>query len=328
MIRRAIAAGAGLLVLILLVLGIKGCLNARKDRAFRDYAANVRSLVEESNSLSSKLFTLLSKPSQADSLDIQNEVNALSTDANQLVERTKDTSHPGELNSGHDWLVTAFELRRDALARIAERIPGALADKGRAPAIKSIAGQMQALLASDVIYLSRALPDLRQRFADRGIEERFPSNRFLPDLAWLQPTTVETRLTNIGGLGKPATPGLHGTGLAGVTVVPAGASLSEGTLNRISLSSELTFDVKVQNQGESEETDVDVSVTIRDGRETHVDQTISRIEAGQTQTVSIPISQKPATGAINQVTVEISPVPGERVRDNNTATYKVVFTQS
>jgi hypothetical protein len=309
----------------LLVIGIRACLDARKDRAFRDYAADVRSLVQESDGLSKSLFTVLSRPSQADSLDVQNEINALSTDAEQLVERARDTDHPGELNEGHEWFGATLEFRRDALDRIAQRVPAALADRGRRPAINSIAGQMQVLLASDVIYLQRALPELRLEFEERGINEALPGSRFLPDLGWLEPDTVEERLSRIGGLGRPATPGLHGTGLQGVTAKPSGTALAEGTVNRIPATDQLTFEVQVQNQGDSEETDVGVSITIRNGGERTVDQTISRIAAGATQAVSIPITDV-TRGAVSEVTVEVAAVPGERVRDNNRATYQVVFT--
>jgi hypothetical protein len=37
MVRRSLALGAGLLVLILLVFGVKGCLNARQERSMKDY---------------------------------------------------------------------------------------------------------------------------------------------------------------------------------------------------------------------------------------------------------------------------------------------------
>src|SRR5262245_19128913 len=94
LVRRAFAGGAALLILILLFFGIKGCLNARKDRAFRSYASDTRALLRESDGLSNQLFKLLSKPGQADSLDVQNEVNALSTAADQLVERASNTDHP------------------------------------------------------------------------------------------------------------------------------------------------------------------------------------------------------------------------------------------
>jgi hypothetical protein len=327
MVRRAVAAGAGLLILILLVLGIRGCLNARKDRAFRDYAADVRSLIEESNGLSKRFFEVVTKPKNADALDVQNEINAQTTDAEQLVQRTRNTDHPDELNGAQQWLIATLEFRRDGLDQIAQKIPAALGDRGRQPALTAIAGQMQAFLASDVLYSQRVIPDLRTEFADRDITEQFPTSRFLLDLGWLDPDTVDTRLSKIGSLEKAATPGLHGTGLQGVTAKPSGTALSEGSVNRVPSSPQLAFEVQVQNQGESEETDVGVSITISDGREITVDQTISRIAAGDTQTVSIPITRAPATDAVTQVTVDVAAVPGERVRDNNKATYQVLFTE-
>jgi hypothetical protein len=326
LVRRGIAVGGGLLLLILLIVGINGCLGARKDRAYRDYADDVRSLVDESDGLSDKLFELLTRPRGADSLDIQNEINAQSTDAENLVERAKGLDHPDELNAAQRWVVTTLELRRDALNRIAQRIPAALADRGRRPAIEAIAGQMQAFLASDVIYSQRGLPDLQKEFADRDLDERFRRSEFLPNLGWLDPDTVESRLGNIAQQEAAATPGLHGTGLQSVSTKPSGTTLTEGGVNRVTAGDGLAFDVEVQNQGESEETDISVSVSIRNGQRINVDQTISRIAAGDSQTVSIPITRKPSAGTVSEVTVEVAAVPGEKVKENNRATYQVVFS--
>jgi hypothetical protein len=327
MFRRAIAAGAGLLVIVLLVWGVNGCLDARKDRAFRNYGADVRAIIDESNNLAGNFFETLSKPRNAEALDVQNEVNAQATDAEQLVDRARGTDHPDELNAAQSWIVASLEFRRDALKRVAQRIPAALSQRGAQPAIKSIAAQMQMLLTSDVIYSQRAIPELKQAFADRSIDERISSSQSLPDLGWLDFTTVETRLGKIGATQKQATPGLHGTGLQGVTAKPSGTALSESGVNRIAASAGLTFDVQVQNQGQSEETDVGVSISIRDGRQINLDQTISRIAPGDSQTVSVPITPTPETGAVSQVSVEVAAVPGEKVRDNNKATYQVVFTK-
>jgi hypothetical protein len=327
MVRRAVAAGGALVLLLLLVLGVRGCLNARKDRAFRDYAANVRTLIEQSDGLSDQLFGVLTKPQGADSLDIQNQINAQSADAQQLVDRAKSIDHPGELNTAQRWIVTALEFRRDGLDRIAQRIPTALGDRGRRPAIEAIAGQMQAFLASDVIYSQRALPELQRQFQDRGVTEHFKTSQFLPDLGWLDTETVDARLSKLGTTAKATTPGLHGTGLQSVTVKPSNTTLTEGGVNRVPVSPDLTFDVAVQNQGDSEETDVGVSVSIHGGKTINVDQTISRIAAGDSQTVSIPISDQPSTGTLSNVTVQVAPVPGEKKTDNNKSTYQVAFTK-
>jgi subtilase family serine protease len=78
--------------------------------------------------------------------------------------------------------------------------------------------------------------------------------------------------------------------------------------------------VQVQNQGESTENGVTVSVTVNG--ET-LQQDISSIEAGATETVTIPLTPAP-TGEVT-LEVEAEPVPGEEVSENNEASYTVVF---
>ena len=55
-LRRALALGAGLVVLILIVLGVKGCLDARAHRALSDYARSVTQIVEETKRTSKGFF--------------------------------------------------------------------------------------------------------------------------------------------------------------------------------------------------------------------------------------------------------------------------------
>jgi CARDB len=329
MLRRSIGLGAAVLVVILLVVGINGCLDSRKNRAFEDYAGDVRALVNGSSEISDRLFNLLSRPSRSDALDVQTQVNAERAEAEQLVERAGNTDHPDELSDANGWLVEVLRLRADAIERIAAQLPAALGDeRDSQAAIRSISGQMQAFLASDVIYLQRTVPELTSAYDDQGVEERFPTDRFLPDLGWLDPDTVETRLGRIaGGSGQAATPGLHGTGVETVSLQPAGTELTDSGVNRVPVSDRMTFDVTVQNQGESDETDVAVSISIANGKNIDIEQTISRIAAGQSETVSIPITEQPDTQGVSNVTVEVAPVPGEGTRDNNRARYQVAFTE-
>jgi CARDB len=327
MVRRTVAIVLAVIAVILLVVLINSCRNSQKDNAFRDYAGDERSLVSAEQDLSNRLFATLSKPGRGDALNVQTQVNAQRVDAEQLVQRAKDASHPGELDTANGWLATAFEFRADAIGRIANLIPTALGEKGKQAAIDSIAGQMQAFLASDVIYSQRAIPALTAAFSKRSIDERFPISQFLPDLGWLDKTTVGTRLAKLTGTSQAATPGLHGTSLDGVTAQPSGTDLTDTGVNRVSVSNQLSFDVKVTNGGNSEETDVGVSVTISNGKKISVDQTIPRIAAGESQTVSIPVSQQPETGSVSTVAVEIAAVPGEKNTDNNKASYQVVFAK-
>jgi hypothetical protein len=156
-----------------------------------------------------------------------------------------------------------------------------------------------------------------------------PESPFLPEIDWLDPTTVADRISRIstsgGGGGGPAAPGLHGNGLGTVTL--AGTALAPGGSATITLSDDLAFEVQVQNQGENTETDVNVTVTVgSDGDAIELEEQLPEIAAGETQTVTLPLAERPPTGEQIPIAVEIEPVPGEEKTDNNVGEFSAIFT--
>ena len=318
-----------MVVLILLFLGVRGCLDARQERAFKDYARDVSSLVEESNQLSDQLFGLLSDPGDQGAVEIENAFNTFRSQSAQLVERVRDTDTPDEMNTAQRYLIDTFEFRRDGVAKIANALPTALAPQDRRESTTGIAAEMQQFLASDVIYRLRVKPTIEAALEEEDLsgEATIPDSPFLPDIDWLDPTTVADRISRIstGGGGEPTAPGLHGNGLG--TVALGGQALTPGGSATITLSDDLAFEVQVQNQGENTETDVVVHVTIGSGGDAiELEETLPEIAAGETQTVTLPLAERPPTGEQIPVTVEIEPVPGEEKTDNNVGEFGVIFT--
>ena len=330
MVRRSIAAGAGLLVLILLVVGVRGCLDARKERAFKDYVRDVGALVQESDQQSDALFRLLSNSSQGD-VDVENSLNMVRQQAEVLVDRARSTEHPDELGQAQRYLVETLELRRDGVGGIADALPAAIArQQDRRQGTRTIAVQMQLFLASDVVFLRRMVPSLRGALGEQGLgDERVPSSQFLRNVDWLQPDVVADRVGKLGGGGGrtgKAAPGLHGNGLAGATL--GGQALTPGGSANVRLTDDLALEAQVANQGENTETDVKVSVTIgKGGDEISLEKVLDEIAAGETKTVTIPIAERPPTGQNVPIAVEVQAVPGEDKTDNNTAEYSAIFTR-
>ena len=57
----------GLAFLILIVIGIRGCLEARSDRALRNYDSDIATIMQQSEQSGKDLFQVLSTPSGASS---------------------------------------------------------------------------------------------------------------------------------------------------------------------------------------------------------------------------------------------------------------------
>lgn len=322
LVRRAIAVGVIVLLLILIVLGIKGCLNARKQRSFENYASDLSSIAAQSKQLSDDLFGRLTNPGNLTPLSFKAEIASDRGTAEGLATRVESLDTPDELKGAQNELNIAFQLRRDALTGISDQISTALGTEGRGEAVNRITDYMQYFLASDVLY-RRAQALIDAELQDQDIDEKAPASVFLPEpiTDWLDPLEVSSKLAGVAGT-KQATAGVHGLGLLQTTV--AGTVLSTDTTTTISKATEL--DVDVQNQGDSEESDVTVSAQVTGGTQTiSGEATIPKIGPGETQTAKIALDSAPPTGQQLTIDVTVQPVIGEQVETNNKATYQVTF---
>jgi hypothetical protein len=324
LVRRLVGVAVGILILILLVLGVRGCLDARKEREFENYARDLGVLTADSQQLSQGFFGRLEDPGNLTELNFEAEVKADRGAAEGLLTRARGLDAPGELSAGQADLVLAFELRRDGLAAISEQIGTALGDEGREDAIAAIAEDMQFFVASDVLY-RRAQAQINQVLAEEEISEAAPESEFLPGIDWLDDATIADSLGQITGQ-EEVSGGIHGLGLLEVVAQPGEVPLDEGAPATVSGEGTPELEVQVQNQGDSEEADIPVTVTVSGGTESiEAEGTIDRVAPGEIATLTIPLEPPPPQGEQVSVDVSVTPVPGEEVADNNEATYEVTF---
>jgi hypothetical protein len=321
LLRRALALGAGLLILILLVLGVRGCLDARKDRALSDYAGDVTQIADETAQTSQSFFGKLSDPGSLSVTEFVAEVNADRSAMDNYLSRIDGLDAPGDMGEAQTALELVYDLRGSAMAEISEKMSTALGDVGAEKATAAIANQIRKLMASDVLYASIVGPEIDAVLADNGIEgEDVPESVFVPDgTEWLDEEAVAAALGSVSGATGAATPGVHGLGLLATSL--NGTELAPEATATVSGEETPEVEVQVQNQGESTENGITVSVTVNGGNTLQGD--ISTIAAGETATVTIPLTPAPQ----GQVTLEVEaePVPGEQVSENNEAAYTVQF---
>jgi hypothetical protein len=319
MLRRGLALGGGLIVLILIVLGVKGCLDAHADRELSGYATDVSQIVDETDQTSKNFFDKLAEPGALSVTEFTNEVNADRSAMDNYASRVDGLSAPGDMGRAQSTLELVYELRSSAMGEIADRMSTALGDAGSAKATAAIARQMQKLLAADVLYATVVRPEINGVLANNGIEGNdVPESVFLAEgTDWLDESAVATALGSVSGSTGGASPGVHGLGLGGVSV--NGAELGEEAVG-VSAEETVEVEVEIENQGESTENGVGVTVSAG-GAE--VQESIESIGAGETGAVSIPLTPTPS----GEVTLEVKvdTVPGEQVSENNEASYTVVF---
>ncbi|HVL31021.1 MAG TPA: hypothetical protein VM299_02205 [Solirubrobacteraceae bacterium] len=330
------ALGVGVLVVVLLVLGINGCLDSRREQALKDYNRDVATIVQDANGNAEAFFDTLTSGGSS-STDLQSQVNQLRVAAVGQTRRASSLDVPGDMRPAQRNLLLSLGLLHEAMGKVAERLPSALStDTATAePAVRSIAGEMQAFMAADVVYNRRTAALIKDVLDEKEIGgQTIQNSAYLQNLGWLQPSTVARRINADAARGagdgqttEPA-PGLHGHGLLSVAVGDVTLQ-PRPAANRIPAGSNVTFNVRFANQGDNPETDVRVRIRIRGAGDPitvqkTVDQTMPKTET----TVAVPLGQAPPLGAAVTITVSVLPVPGEENTANNSQDFSALFSRA
>lgn len=324
--RRLIAVGAGLLVLLLMVLGVRGCLDARKERAIENYVRDISSVVTASAKVGEKFFDAVESPSGTTSAkDLEGQLLQLRTEAGSLVDRTDSIDSPGELSEADQALRQTLELRRDSLGRIAENVTKALGTTETAEAVTQIEAGMRGLFASDVLYEQLVVTSIRSALEAESLSvsgpPTGPAAAFFPEGTTPEEYLDQAKIAEIlsGVTGAEASGATRGLELAGVLL--NGTALDPTVVNTLQ-GRGAEVEVQVTNGGEQDETGLEVSVSLN-GEE--VTGTIDTLAPGETGSVTIPLRTLPQPGTEATLEVVVPPVPGELLPDNNQATYTLTL---
>jgi hypothetical protein len=322
LVRRLIGVGVGLAFLILIVIGFRGCLEARSDRALRNYTSDVATIMQQSEQSGKDFFDLLNSTSGSSSLDVKNQILAQRDNSQALLERADNLDPPGQMSSAQSAVVLTLTLRRNALDTIASNVQQAAARAQTANAISNITDAMGSLYASDIIWTQVGSPEIKKVDEEEGVDApSLPPGNFMPSNAtdFLDQTNLVTKLNAITGQAA-ATSGTHGLQLLQTSI--GGTTLTADSTTTVPPDS-TELEIQVQNSGDSDETGIQVSATLNGSQ---LNGQLSALSAGETGTVKIPITTRPPVGTDATLEVVVQPVPGEQVADNNQATYTVVFS--
>jgi hypothetical protein len=318
-LRRLIAVGVGLAFLILLVIGVRGCLEARSDRGLRNYTQDVSTIMAESEQRGKDFFELMQNPGGP--VEFQNQVRSLRSASESLLDRAEKIGVPDQMADPQAAVDQSLTLRKNALETIADNLGEATAREEQADAITVITEQMGSLFASDILWTQIAVPEINSTLDDEQVDaQELPAGNFMPEsnpAQYLDQAYIVQILASVTG--AEATSGTHGLGLVQTSMGDTTLS-ADSTTTVPDNAREIA--IEVQNQGEADEGGVKVTVTFNgESLEGNIDE----LKAGDTQEVRVPITTLPQPGTEAEVQVSVTPVAGESVVDNNQATYTVVF---
>jgi hypothetical protein len=327
MVRRRIAAGVGVVLVIAIVLIVSAILKGQKTSALEQYNRDVNQIAHQSEQEVAKpLFTALVGAGGKPTINVDQQLNELHGSAQQMVDHAREMSVPGEASEAQRNLLLALQLRAEAVQKIEGQMHGVLGTEGKA-ASAHIAGAMEILLASDVIWSQRVKPLVQEALSAGGLSGlNAAESRSLPNVGWLTPETALSRITGkaTGESSGQLAPGTHGDALTGVSV--GGVTLqAEPAVNHLSGGASPTFTVTFQNDGENTETNTKVVVSVvSSGKTVSASHTVEKTEPGQTYNVNVTVNGV-STGTAAKVEAKVEKVPGETNIENNKAAYLAFF---
>jgi len=322
-----------ILAVVLFVVLARGCASSSKHDKYDNYIGDVRGIAGRSAQIGKQLNSTLAATGIKES-ELEAKIKGYAAQEQQEVAQARDLDPPGPLRVEHDHLIEVLGLRASGLSRLADAFRQTATAKDATTAGRLIADQARLLVASDVFW-DFYFKEPTQRELERqdirdigGVPDStvFPN----PDLASTQAMmTVWQRVHGAATGGTAA--GKHGSALGAVKALPDGKTLTAGASasdNEITASTDLAFQVTVEDSGDFQEFNVPVTLTIqKSGKPIVKKKTIQVINAGETRTVTFTnIDIGDLFGLPTTIKVEIEPVPGETTTSNNSAEYKVIFS--
>jgi hypothetical protein len=322
-----------ILAVVLLVVLVRGCASSSKHDKYANYLTDVRGIAERSTGVGKELNRLLAATGTKEA-ELESKIKGLAAQEQQEVAQARDIDPPGPLRVEHDHLIEVLQLRASALSRLGDAFRRTATARDATTSGRLIADQARLLVASDVnwnFYFKEPtqLELERQNIRDVGSvpgSTIFPN----PDLASTQAMLAVWQRVHGAATGGTAS-GKHGSALASVTALPDGKRLVPGASasdNEITASTDLAFQVAVEDSGDFQEFNVGVTLTIQKSPKPIVlRRRIDVINAGETKTVTFTnIDIDGLFGLPTTIKVDIEPVPGETTTTNNSAEYKVIFS--
>jgi hypothetical protein len=261
--------------------------------------------------------------------ELESKLNGLAAQEQQEANRAKSIDPPGRLRAEHAHLIEVLQLRASALSRLADAFHRTATATNATKSGGLLAEQARLLVASDVnweFYFKE--PAIRELQSQNVTGVEVPDSKMIqnPDLASTQ--AMANVWQRVHGAATGGTPGgNHGSALVSVTALPDGKKLDPNAENTITASTDLAFQVVVQDSGDSQEFNIQVTLTIAKSPSSIVKhKKIDIINAGQQKTVTFTDLGPPPFGVPTTVKVDVQPVPGEKTTTNNSAEYRVIFS--
>jgi hypothetical protein len=322
-----------ILAAVLLVVLARCCASSSKHDRYANYIDDVRGIASRSEDIGKELNRTLTATGIKQT-DLEAKLRGLAAQEQQEVAQSREINPPGPLRVEHDHLIETLQLRASGLFRFADAFRQTATARNATTSGRLIADQARLLVASDVFWDFYFREPTQRELENQNIRDigGVPDSNIFPNPDLASTAAMTDIWRRIHGAATGGTPGGdHGSALVSVTALPDNKRLVPGAQasdNEITASTDLAFQVSLEDSGDFQEFNVGVTLTIQKSpRPIVLKKKIDVINAGATKTVTFTdIDINGLFGLPTTLKVDVQPVPGEKTTSNNSAEYKVIFS--
>jgi hypothetical protein len=319
-----------ILIIVLLVFWVKSCQSSGKKATYKHYFEKIAVIAGDSQQIGRQLNEALTTPGKKAS-DLDPALTGLAQQEQQDVDNAQKIAPPSALRNEHAAAIEALQFRVSGLKGLADTFRRTAGSKNTSNTGLLLAQQAQRLVASDVIWSDLVKAPSVAELNRQGVGGvAVPDSNFVTSTDFASPSYWVPIVQRLGGASTSsgnASGVLHGTGLVSVAALPSGKALDPNAENTVTATTDLGFAVTVEDTGDAQEVGVVVTLTIQQ-QPTPIVKTgkIDLINPGEQKKVIFHNLGQVQFATRTTVKVDVKPVPNEKRLDNNSASYKVIFS--
>jgi hypothetical protein len=300
--------------------GCGGNQEAKENELLRDYSVTANKLIGKSAAVGAQFTAIRNGIKDLARNDAATKLQQMVDTCKAIAKESSLAKVPTKALTLQPLLQLSLDLRAGGVDQYKTAILDVLDKKSTDAATQTMSGGLLDLVVSD-----RSLERFRA-----GLQEKLKAAKFgfdnVTDSVYLanvdQALTAGVREYIDGISGTDSGNALHGVAVVGLTTAPARVDTTSSGTSILPYSKTFTVKIAVQNQGNQEEDNVPVVVTLdQDPAKTQQKKTqkITRLKPGETATLVFEdITPGTGTAVTNTLKVLAGPVANEKKVDNNT----------
>ena len=307
--------------------GCSGNQEAKENEKLRTYTSTVNKLIQHSAGVGVQFDNLRNNIKDYTKADVSRKLTQMVSDLTDISKQLGKVQVPTKALELNPLLGITFDYRTSGVDKFRASIADVLDKKNTGAAATTMnQGLWDLVLADEMIQRFRGSLEGKLTAAKMTFE-KVADSVFVPKKGDALPASVNEYISGISGTETGSE--LHGVAVKEYSTSPARVDRTDSGVSILPFSKSFTVKVAVENQGNQDEEDIPVVVTLTispEGTPQKKTRKIAKLAPKETATVVIE-GLKPATGVDKENTIKIKagPVLHEKMLENNQMEFSFIM---